>query len=84
MNVSLSSKALAALDRYRGERKIRSRAKALETVLLEAVPDDSVRLSASERKLLDSRIAEAKAGHTVAASVVWEELQARKRRLSES
>lgn len=117
MNIVLSKTALAALDRYRAERKIRTRAKAIETVLLEVAPDDElspssakklkarlsapnrtvhslsetmlqhtsqvkpIKLSRAERKILDERIAEAKAGHAVPASVVWEELQERIRQV---
>lgn len=71
---AISKRALAALDRVRKERGVRSRAKALEIVLLEISPDDTEILSAKEAKILESRIEEMRRGDVIPASEVFKRI----------
>lgn len=48
--ISISSKALAALDRVRSQRGIRTRAKALEVIAFEAAPEHPL-----EQKMRDAK-----------------------------
>jgi hypothetical protein len=57
--LNVSEKTLRVLDRVRAERGIRTRAKALEVVLSEAVTDDEEILSAAESRRLKARLARA-------------------------
>jgi hypothetical protein len=75
MTVTLSKTALVALDRFRHQRKIRTRAKALETVLLEL--NDEIVLSPEEKVLLEARMDEAKSGRVVPIDVILEDLAKR-------
>jgi hypothetical protein len=82
MTVTLSKTALVALDRFRHQRNIRTRAKALETALLEVseegvLPPEELVLSPKEKVLLEKRMAEAKAGKVVPVSVILEDLAKR-------
>jgi hypothetical protein len=68
MNITLSKTALVALDQYRNQRKIRTRAKALETALLELT--NEIVLTAQEKSLLETRLQEAKDGNVVSIEVI--------------
>ncbi len=72
----LSKKAFAALEQIRRSRGIRSRAKALEMLLLENMPDEDeingqIVHSPEDAAIFAARVASAKAGNTIPAEEVW-------------
>ena len=76
---ALSKKAFAALERLRHQRGIRSRAKALEQVLLEAAPDEDeidgeIVLSVADAAIFEQRKTAMEAGNFVEAAEVWRKL----------
>ncbi len=76
---ALSKKAFAALEQIRQARGIRSRAKTLEMLLLENLPDDEindeVHLSPSDAAIFEQRMANMEAGHFIEATEVWRKLR---------
>jgi hypothetical protein len=75
VNITLSKTALVALDRFRNQRKIRTRAKALETALLELT--DEIVLTNQEKILLETRMQEAKDGKVVSIDIILDDLAKR-------
>ena len=75
----MSKKAFAALEQIRHSRGIRSRAKTLEMLLLENLPDDetddAVHLSPANAAIFEQRMANIEAGHFVEATEVWRKLR---------
>ena len=68
--LNVSEKAVKALDRVRAERGIRTRAKALEVVLSEIVPEDHETLTPTEKRRLKTRLARAATEEKVSLSEV--------------
>ncbi|NJK43423.1 MAG: hypothetical protein HC933_03400 [Pleurocapsa sp. SU_196_0] len=78
---ALSKTALTALDRVRAQRGIRSRAKALETVLLEAANEEPVdEVTAEDRHIIEERLQEIARGEVVVANTVFAKLEKRTRK----
>jgi hypothetical protein len=76
---ALSKKALSALDRVRTQRGIRSRAKALEVILLEALQTEELEpVSVQERRIIDERLREVARGEVAPAEEVYARLEHRR------